>query len=91
MKSIKVIIRVEIAFDSPWMKVRNTIRVGPNPVQMGFPSSCYDDDENMPEMHLDETLDNVAGASGIGGAVSVAKSGNTDLGVGPHESPMLAN
>jgi len=57
----------------------------------GMDELCYDDDENMPEMHLDETLDNAAGAAGIGVVVSVAKSGNTDLGVGPHESPMMAN
>ena len=58
-------------------------------------SRCYDDDENMPEMHLDETLDNAAaaggGAAGIGGLVSTAKSGTGDLGVGHHESPMMAS
>merc|ERR1719264_881565 len=57
----------------------------------GMDELCYDDDENMPEMHLDETLDNAGGAAGIGAVVSVAKSGNTDPGVGPHESPMMAN
>ena len=49
----------------------------------------------MPEMHLDETLDNAAaasgGAAGIGAVASVSKGGNADLGAGPHESPMMAS
>ena len=47
----------------------------------------------MPEMHLDETLDNAAGAAGtgIGAVVTSGKSGNMDLGFGSHESPMMAN
>ena len=48
----------------------------------------------MPEMHLDETLDNAAasgGAAGIGAVASVSKGGNADLGSGPHESPMMTS
>jgi len=60
----------------------------------GMDELCYDEDENMPEMHLDETLDNAAasgGAAGIGAVASVSKGGNADLGAGPHESPMMAS
>lgn len=81
---------VVIAYDPSWMKMPYTwikFRLK----WVCFSPRCYDDDENMPEMHLDETLDNAGGAAGIGAVVSVAKSGNTDLGVGPHESPMMAN